>query len=64
MAENGQGFSLEYPDISLHAVSRDLNTFPDECLYLMVEDQAESASESGKKLFENNLGSIWDCIVS
>ncbi|OTF69274.1 methylosome subunit pICln-like protein, partial [Euroglyphus maynei] len=32
--ENGQGFSLEYPQISLHATSRDLNNFHSECLYL------------------------------
>lgn len=33
----GQGFTLEYKKISLHAVSRDLTAFPHECLYLMVE---------------------------
>lgn len=36
--ENGQGFSLEYPQISLHATSRDLNNFHSECLYLMFEN--------------------------
>ena len=33
----GQGFGLQYPNISLHAVSRDTSAFPHECLYLMVE---------------------------
>lgn len=33
----GQGFSLQYPSISIHAISRDLSAFPHECLYLMVE---------------------------
>lgn len=33
---DGQGFSLQYPGISIHAISRDLNAFPQECLYLMV----------------------------
>ncbi|CAG2065534.1 unnamed protein product [Timema podura] len=28
----GEGFSLEYPHIALHAVSRDLNAYPSECL--------------------------------
>lgn len=36
-ADNGQGFSLTYPEISLHAISRDLNNFHSECLYLMFE---------------------------
>jgi len=46
MTDNGQGFSLEYPNISLHAVSKDLNNFPAECLYLMVDDPNASESES------------------
>uniref|UniRef100_A0A8C9PTA4 Methylosome subunit pICln n=1 Tax=Spermophilus dauricus TaxID=99837 RepID=A0A8C9PTA4_SPEDA len=33
---SGLGFSLEYPTISLHAVSRDLNAYPQEHLYVMV----------------------------
>ncbi|XP_054990015.1 methylosome subunit pICln isoform X2 [Sorex araneus] len=33
---SGLGFSLEYPNISLHAVSRDLNAYPREHLYVMV----------------------------
>ncbi|XP_033103725.1 methylosome subunit pICln-like [Anneissia japonica] len=34
--EGGVGFQLEYPDISLHAISRDVSTFPHECVYLMI----------------------------
>merc|ERR1712106_1200023 len=33
----GKGFSLEYPHIALHAVSRDLTQFDQECLYLMID---------------------------
>ena len=33
---SGLGFFLEYPTISLHAVSRDLNAYPREHLYVMV----------------------------
>lgn len=36
---DGQGLSLPYPAISLHAVSRDLNAFPHECLYLMIDPE-------------------------
>ena len=31
-----QGFSLEYKHIAMHAVSRDLTQFHQECLYLMI----------------------------
>uniref|UniRef100_A0A673Z9W8 Methylosome subunit pICln n=1 Tax=Salmo trutta TaxID=8032 RepID=A0A673Z9W8_SALTR len=33
---SGMGFSLEYPTISLHAISRDFSTYPQEHLYVMV----------------------------
>jgi len=53
MTDNGQGFELEYPMISLHAISRDLTNFHSECLYLMVEDKdcsdTESADESDSR---------------
>uniref|UniRef100_A0A8C0X8L5 Methylosome subunit pICln n=1 Tax=Castor canadensis TaxID=51338 RepID=A0A8C0X8L5_CASCN len=47
---SGLGFSLEYPTISLHAVSRDLNAYPREHLYVMVnakfgEESRESLSD-------------------
>ncbi|XP_041088768.1 methylosome subunit pICln isoform X3 [Polyodon spathula] len=32
----GLGFSLEYPSISLHAISRDVSAYPQEHLYVMV----------------------------
>lgn len=51
VAESGQGFTLDYPSISLHAVSRDLSSFPNECLYLMLDagsEQQEDAQHSGK----------------
>jgi len=37
VSEAGQGFSLEYPAISLHAVSRDVSTYPHDCLYLLLD---------------------------
>uniref|UniRef100_A0A3B3HBT3 Methylosome subunit pICln n=1 Tax=Oryzias latipes TaxID=8090 RepID=A0A3B3HBT3_ORYLA len=33
---SGMGFSLEYPSISLHAISRDVSAYPEEHLYVMV----------------------------
>ena len=35
--ENDCGLCLEYPNIALHAVSTDLNAFPHECLYLILD---------------------------
>ncbi|XP_063807356.1 methylosome subunit pICln isoform X2 [Pseudophryne corroboree] len=36
---SGLGFSLEYPSISLHAISRDTTAFPEEHLYVMVNSR-------------------------
>jgi len=35
--DDGTGFELFYPNIQLHAISRDKNAFKKECLYMMVE---------------------------
>ncbi|XP_066216795.1 methylosome subunit pICln isoform X3 [Saccopteryx leptura] len=44
---SGLGFSLEYPTISLHAVSRDLTAYPREHLYVMVNAKfGEESKES------------------
>ncbi|CAK7315140.1 Methylosome subunit pICln [Vulpes lagopus] len=43
---SGLGFSLEYPTISLHAVSRDLNAYPREHLYVMVNAKFGESKES------------------
>ncbi|KAH1185373.1 methylosome subunit pICln [Mauremys mutica] len=40
--KSGLGFSLDYPTISLHAVSRDLNAYPWEHLYVMVNAKFEA----------------------
>ncbi|XP_078013061.1 methylosome subunit pICln isoform X2 [Phascolarctos cinereus] len=47
---SGIGFSLDYPTISLHAVSRDLNAYPQEHLYVMVN--ARFGEEEPKELKE------------
>lgn len=53
-SDAGEGFSLEYPAISLHAVSKDTSTFPHPCLYLMIdaklddeEEGSDNSSEGG-----------------
>lgn len=48
VGDNGQGFSLEYPAITIHAISRDLNTFPKECIYIMVDgDLGQGEEQNG-----------------
>lgn len=48
----GLGFSLEYPAIGLHAISRDVSAYPQEHLYVMVngkvgdENEAEMAEKA------------------
>ncbi|XP_060091006.1 methylosome subunit pICln [Heteronotia binoei] len=55
---SGLGFSLEYPIISLHAISRDLSTYPWEHLYVMVnakfeaDDSEEAAMGNGNQVEE------------
>lgn len=54
ICSSGNGFSLEYPQISLHAISRDLTNYPHECLFLMLDipeneyDQDNDNSEEQK----------------
>lgn len=36
---SGVGFSLDYPSISLHAISRDLSAYPAEHLYVQVNSK-------------------------
>ncbi|KAJ6664815.1 hypothetical protein lerEdw1_005787 [Lerista edwardsae] len=48
---SGLGFSLDYPTISLHAISRDLNAYPWEHLYVLVNAKFE-----GEELKETPMG--------
>lgn len=43
---SGMGFCLEYPTISLHAISRDLSAFPEEHLYVMVNAKLDDEGEA------------------
>ncbi|CAF0893122.1 unnamed protein product [Brachionus calyciflorus] len=38
---NGSDINLNYPNIALHAISKDLNAFPHECLYLITDHPIE-----------------------
>lgn len=45
--ENGKGFSLEYPAISVHGVSKDTVNFPHECIYLMINCFIDEENDAG-----------------
>ncbi|KAM5179930.1 methylosome subunit pICln [Mantella aurantiaca] len=47
---SGLGFSLEYPSISLHAISRDTAAYPEEHLYVMVNAKLGDNDESEAKM--------------
>lgn len=53
---DGQGLTLHYPSISLHAISRDTSSFPHECLYLMVDSDEEAHDEGGSDSEEEQGG--------
>ncbi|XP_075244821.1 methylosome subunit pICln-like [Convolutriloba macropyga] len=46
---DGTGFELFYPNIQLHAISRDKNAFLKDCLYLMVEGNVLPVSASSNR---------------
>lgn len=47
---------LSYPSISLHAISRDVSSFPHECLYVLSlppnEDDDDSSEEDSTNITE------------
>ncbi|XP_072248136.1 methylosome subunit pICln [Leuresthes tenuis] len=43
---SGMGFSLEYPTIGLHAISRDVSAYPQEHLYVMVNGKLSDENEA------------------
>ncbi|VDN00895.1 unnamed protein product [Thelazia callipaeda] len=49
-SDTRQGFSLTYPSIVLHAISRDSALFPEECLYVLTnvgESEVRNNHETG-----------------
>ncbi|KAM8975827.1 methylosome subunit pICln [Pelodytes ibericus] len=58
---SGLGFILEYPSISLHAISRDTTAYPEEHLYVMVnkkigdnESKEQTMNEDGEEEEESD----------
>ncbi|XP_048588679.1 methylosome subunit pICln isoform X1 [Nematostella vectensis] len=50
--EQGQGFSLEYPSISVHAICRDTAKFPHQCIYCMLDSPLEGNDDDEEAVGE------------
>lgn len=57
---SGMGFSLEYPTIGLHAISRDVGAYPQEHLYVMVNGKLSGEGNSKYKIcIQQSIGSAF-----
>ncbi|KAK3147813.1 hypothetical protein QOZ80_3BG0287070 [Eleusine coracana subsp. coracana] len=45
-AEKGKGFAVDFLDITLHAVSRDLEAYPSPCIYTQIETEVDTDEEA------------------
>lgn len=48
---SGMGFSLEYPTIGLHAISRDVSAYPQEHLYVMVNGKLSGQAQTMHEMY-------------
>ncbi|KAJ8982493.1 hypothetical protein NQ317_019277 [Molorchus minor] len=48
------GFSIGYPDISLHAISKDSNVYSKECLYIIIDSHIDMPGDSTSLNTENS----------
>lgn len=46
-AQPGLAFALRYPQIMMHAVSRDTSSFPKHCIYIQIDDGSEDMQQGG-----------------
>uniref|UniRef100_A0A3B3E2J2 Methylosome subunit pICln n=1 Tax=Oryzias melastigma TaxID=30732 RepID=A0A3B3E2J2_ORYME len=60
---SGMGFSLEYPSISLHAISRDVSAYPEEHLYVMVNGKLEDENGDDDDGSDSSNGDEEDVIT-
>nr|CAB3231677.1 methylosome subunit pICln-like [Phallusia mammillata] len=61
--ESGNGIRLQYPDIAVHAISKDTQAFPEECLYVMynrsiLSTSTESADTDSNSESDTNISEI------
>lgn len=54
--DQSEQISLEYPDISIHAISRDTSSFPHECVYLLHCSAEEEEDEEEEEEDDEGVG--------
>jgi len=54
--DQSEQISLEYPDISIHAISRDTSSFPHECVYLLHCSTEEEEDEEEEEEDDEGVG--------
>jgi len=54
--QSGQGFTLLYPHIGIHAVSRDIEKFGRPCLYVIVDQALDDLEMNGREGDEDSGG--------
>ncbi|XP_030838059.1 methylosome subunit pICln [Strongylocentrotus purpuratus] len=55
---SGQGFNIPYRAITVHAISRDLSSFPHECLYLMIDSDVNNSDDGFEEEEGNEVREI------
>ncbi|XP_065217479.1 methylosome subunit pICln isoform X2 [Planococcus citri] len=45
---NSEGFTLNYPDISIFAVCTDQEKYSESCVYMLVDDESSSADDDSE----------------
>lgn len=46
---SGMGFSIEYPSVTMHAISRDLTSFSEQCLCIMLDSESLQPEGDGDR---------------
>ncbi|XP_060519974.1 methylosome subunit pICln-like [Cylas formicarius] len=58
------GFTIGYTDISLHAISRDANLYPEECLYIVTDKKVLSPEDDDPDIEDGDHSDVDDAEVS
>ncbi|XP_054713014.1 methylosome subunit pICln-like [Uloborus diversus] len=58
ISEGGEGFSVPYPSVSIHGVSKDARNFPEECLLVYVDGEISLREEANAEVVSRDLQSL------
>ncbi|EDQ84478.1 uncharacterized protein MONBRDRAFT_12744 [Monosiga brevicollis MX1] len=60
-ADRNYGYAVNYPDLMLHAVSRDVERFPEPCVFCYLDLEGDDASEVGESRLREVLFMLPQC---